>query len=169
VKVKLPPYIQRDARVTPDGVYRYDLQRYWSDRLPTALWVMLNPSKADHLFDDPTIRKVRGFTHRWGLGGFVVVNLFSLRSTYPEELGRHAEPVGRFTDETIKHWANGMTKGSRIVMAWGAHGGLHGRDEVVTEILASATKPTYVLGWTKGGQPLHPLMQPYALEPRQVY
>jgi hypothetical protein len=44
------------AVISPDGVYRYQLRRYWDSDLPLCGWVMLIPSTADADTDDPTIR-----------------------------------------------------------------------------------------------------------------
>jgi hypothetical protein len=84
--------------------YRYSLTRRWGEG-PLLPWVMLNPSTADAMKDDATIRRVRGFTKRVSdelarepLGGFIVVNLFAWRATNPEELiDVHAcgmDPIG---------------------------------------------------------------------------
>src|SRR6266568_2177465 len=42
----------RRARMIGDGVYRYDL---WRGGTRSILWIMLNPSTADHIDDDPTM------------------------------------------------------------------------------------------------------------------
>ena len=47
---------------------------------------MLNPSRADDMRDDPTIRKAAGFAKRLGFGELVVVNLYAWRSTLPRDL-----------------------------------------------------------------------------------
>ncbi len=48
-----------------------------------VVWVMLNPSTADHVHDDPTIRRCMGFARAWGYGGIAVVNLYAWRATDP--------------------------------------------------------------------------------------
>ena len=59
------------AVFSPDGTRRYRLDRHvavpgeWHHG--RALWVMLNPSTADESVDDPTIRRVVGFSRAWGL------------------------------------------------------------------------------------------------------
>jgi hypothetical protein len=47
------------------GTYRYELWRRWAEG-PHVLFVMLNPSTADAVTDDATIRKCIGYAKRWG-------------------------------------------------------------------------------------------------------
>ena len=57
--------------------YRYVLHRSWlTGTGARAIWIMLNPSTANELTDDRTIRKVIGFTHRMNLSGLVFANLY---------------------------------------------------------------------------------------------
>lgn len=74
------------ADLSPCGRYRYTLTRTWDLTLPRVCWVMLNPSTADATRDDPTIRRVLGFSRAWGFGSLVVVNLFAFRTPSPEAL-----------------------------------------------------------------------------------
>src|ERR1035438_9318557 len=52
----------------------------------TVCWIMLNPSTADAVTDDPTVRKVIGFSQCWGFSKAVVVNLIPTIATDPREL-----------------------------------------------------------------------------------
>lgn len=70
--------------------YRYTLHR--DVPLPLDIddhghlvWVMLNPSTADDVFDDNTMVRVKGFTSDAGYG-LTVVNLFARRCTRPIHL-----------------------------------------------------------------------------------
>lgn len=56
------------AALSPDGVYRYRLWRIWDDDLAPTAFVMLNPSTADAMQDDPTIRRCMSFARSWGAG-----------------------------------------------------------------------------------------------------
>lgn len=85
--------VQRRALLSPDGRYRYVLEREWDPEGSSVCWVMLNPSTADADVDDPTVRRCLRFTRRWaasdpelGIGRMTVVNLFARRSTSPEAL-----------------------------------------------------------------------------------
>ncbi|SAL75871.1 hypothetical protein AWB68_04863 [Caballeronia choica] len=46
---------ERGAQLSDCGSYRYRLWREWDTSRPTLAFLMLNPSTADHLNDDPTI------------------------------------------------------------------------------------------------------------------
>jgi hypothetical protein len=139
------------------GAYRYDLSRGWAER-PIVVFIMLNPSTASDLIDDPTIRRCIGYAKAWGHGGLVVVNLFALRSTDPKALYEHPEPVGADNDATLARWM-GHRAVKRVVAAWGAHGALASRGDHVRQLARAAGRPLERLGLTKGGQPVHPLYQ----------
>ena len=114
--------IQRNAFIDGTGNYRYLLTRSWAPLLPRCCFVMFNPSTADGLVDDPTIRRCIGFAQRWGYGGLDVVNLFAWRCPFPAFVRLADEPVGPCNDlqlrEAVTH------KDTRlVVVAWGCGGG----------------------------------------------
>ena len=46
-----------DAHFSKNRIYRYALWRTWDESKPKVLFVGLNPSTADEIQDDPTIRR----------------------------------------------------------------------------------------------------------------
>jgi hypothetical protein len=146
----------RSAVLSPDGKYRYRLDRRWADG-PTVAWVMLNPSTADGTSDDATLTRITRFSRSWGFGALTVVNLYAWRATDPAELWRAADPVGPDTDWHILQ----AVAGHEVVVAWGAHGKAERIAEVLNLIASStgAGRP-HALGLTKTGQPRHPLYLP---------
>lgn len=137
--------------------YRYALLRRLNKTIGLleprpCLFVMLNPSTANHEDDDPTIRRCKGFAERWNFGCLTVVNLFALRSTDPKKLYKYPDPVGPDNDKLIIESAKAA---GHIVCAWGTHGALHGRGRKVLRMLEEF-KPVH-LGLTKAGHPKHPL------------
>jgi hypothetical protein len=144
------------ARFSPCETYRYLLWREWSQG-PRALFIMLNPSTATETVDDPTIRRCIGFARSWGLGGVEVANIFALRSTDPRALYRHADPVGPANDDAI---AEAAKRAAIVVCAWGNHGRLGNRGNVVLGLLLAVDVQPWCLRMTKQRQPEHPLYQP---------
>lgn len=144
------------AIISPDGVYRYVLWRGWDTSKSVAAWIMLNPSTADAETDDPTIRRCMRFTRAWGLGGLVVVNLFALRSSDPEALGGHPDPIGSDNDAATRHACNAQLT-AVVIAAWGAHTIATRRQEFVLREMRRSSRPTCCLGRTKEGYPRHPL------------
>ena len=155
----LPP--TSGATFSNDGAYRYALWRHWGDEGdPIAVFLMLNPSTAGPIIDDPTIRRCLGFARTWGLGGLHVVNLFALRSTDPIALLQHPDPVGPDND---RHVVDGVTPHAGVVVAaWGAlTRPLHDRRDAVLSLLADRGVSLRCLGKTKRtGEPRHPLFVP---------
>lgn len=166
------------AVLSPCGRYRYRLDRdvsvFGSDRV---LFVMLNPSVADASKDDPTIRKDLGFADRkWSTGRLDVVNLYGWRATDPADLRRAWERgedvIGPENDE---HIAQAADAASIIVVAWGALNlcamsvaAQERAREVVGRLrVAAAGRPLWCFGTTLGGQPRHPLMVSYSVEPHE--
>lgn len=132
-----------------DGPYRYLLTRLipGEDETKRVVWVMLNPSTADASRDDPTIRRVLGFSRRWGYGAVSVVNLFAFRATDPSELVKIADPVGPRNHAVM---SNEIAHAWSTVVAWGARGG-------TARQRYRFNGKYYCLGVTKGGEPRHPL------------
>lgn len=156
--------MQRGAIISDCGTYRYSLQRQWDPTTPRALWVMLNPSTADALEDDATVRRCIGFSKRWKCGGLTIINLFAFRATNPAELKVAKDPVGPENDHYIRAAVRAYHAGvyQRVVVAWGTHGWYQGRGAIVTDRLRRLNVPTQCLGVTKNDQPKHPLRLPYA-------
>jgi hypothetical protein len=143
------------AVMGPAGIFRMELWRIWDNDLPKVLFIMLNPSTADHMHDDPTIRRCMNFAKLWGYGGIYVGNLFAFRATDPTELknapgGAINLRIGENNDGHLKRMANEC---DRIVFAWGNGGELVARALEVAELFPEA----YCLGVTKMGHPVHPL------------
>ena len=142
------------AQFSDDRVYRYALWRGWNPSQPYVMFVGLNPSTADELEDDPTIRRCINFCKSWGFGGLYMLNLFALRSTDPKLLKGHAEPVGPDNDRMLMLYAEAS---AWVVAAWGTQGVLFGRDREVVELLGDSIR---CLGLTQDGHPKHPLYLP---------
>jgi hypothetical protein len=137
------------------GTWRYLLWRALSPRARLVGMGLLNPSQADEMRDDPTIRQCRARARQAGYAGLVVWNLFALRATFPADLKIASDPVGPDNDDAIS-LALGIS--SRTILAWGNHGGYLRRDRAV---LARCTGTSLsVLGLTGAGQPAHPLYLP---------
>ncbi len=138
--------------------YRYALTRQWGDG-PNLLYVMLNPSKATELANDPTVERCERRARALGYGAFRVTNIFGLRETDPYAMRRHAAPDGPENDTVLRQaamWADD------ILAAWGTHGAHRARGPDVAQILRDTGQPLYHLGLTKDGHPRHPLYVAYA-------
>jgi hypothetical protein len=138
--------------------YRYSLWRRWGPG-PAVMVVGLNPSTADAIHNDPTIRRCLGFARAWGYGALCMTNLFAYRALDPARLKRVKDPIGAENDHSLQQLARGA---ALILAAWGNHGGLHGRDLVVRGLLPEL----HILGLTRMGQPRHPLYLPRGLQPQ---
>ena len=102
------------ATFSRDRRYRYRLWRRWDRSRAVVAFVMLNPSTADAMHDDPTIRRCVGFARAWGFGGVDVVNLFALRATDTRALRKAADPIGPAND---RHLRRAVRSAGLIVLA----------------------------------------------------
>lgn len=158
--------VERRARISPDGLYRYGLIRKWDHAAQPATFIMLNPSTADGTQDDPTIRRCVGFARALGCGGIVVVNLYAFRATKPADLWQAEDPVGPENDDRIRsNVAYAATVGAPVIAAWGTQPKARDRVAEVSVIVEGAGAPLLALGITKGGDPRHPLYVAGAVRP----
>ena len=142
--------------------YRYGLTRVWDDAGSKVLFVMLNPSTATEVQNDPTVERCERRARALGYGGFRVTNIFAWRATDPRDMRKAAEPVGLHNDATLR---DGAAWADHIIAAWGTHGAYRDRGSVVAKQLAGFKTPLFHLGLTKAGHPKHPLYLPYVRQP----
>ncbi|MCG3268603.1 DUF1643 domain-containing protein [Yoonia sp. I 8.24] len=144
--------------------YRYALTRSWEPENPRVLFVMLNPSKATEIQNDPTVERCERRARALGYGAFRVVNIFAWRETNPLLMRKAIDPIGPDNDQTLLDsvdWAD------QIVAAWGTHGAHLNRGPAVAELLWETGKPISNLGLTKHGHPKHPLYIRYTQLPER--
>lgn len=148
-----------DGGATITDCYRYDLWRRWGAQGADAMFVCLNPSTADDLDDDPTLRRCIGFARSWGFGGVRIGNLFAYRAQDPRQMLRAPDPVGPRNDEYLLAMAQSA---AIVVAAWGNLCGHLGRGARVRQLLPRL----HYLRLTQSGQPGHPLYLPATLMPQ---
>lgn len=159
-----PDEMLRTARLSEDGVYRWTLHRIWGSPANLLTFIMLNPSTADALKDDPTIVRCTNFARDMGHDGIVVVNLYAYRATKPADLWLAPEPSGGWrNDDTLR---KALTKaafhGSPVIAAWGANAK---PDRVGWLLRQPGAKRLSALHVTKAGAPGHPLYLPATSRP----
>lgn len=150
------------AVISPDGVFRYLLERTIAAAGPVAAICSVNPSTADAKIDDQTIRKDMGFARRLGWSRIIKVNKFALRATDVRALRSAADPVGPENDRYIEQ---AFREADILVGAWGPLSKLprplRERWRAIAAIAERAGKPLHCWGVAKDGHPRHPLMLAY--------
>ena len=162
-----PQTIRRGATFAGSDTLRLTLTREWDDR-PKVCFVGHNPSTADHLIDDPTVRRWMHFARAWGRGGFVAVNLYPIRTPYPDGARRWADYERDGPDwwvrdrlhDNVDIIAREAKACGLVVACWGAIA----QDEIwidhVLEHITTGEEPwpsVHVFGLTKAGAPIHPM------------
>ncbi len=155
---------QRSAVFSECRSYRYTLTIVWDPQQPLCQFIGLNPSTADEIKDDPTIRRCKDFARTWGCGGLVMTNLFAFRATLPKVMKAHPQPIGEPLPEGTNphiqnynwndyHLLNCWNRSSIVVAAWGKDGNYLDRAAAVTNWI----KGMKCLGKNGDGTPKHPL------------
>lgn len=144
--------------------YRYTLWRMLNgDRVERySVFICLNPSTADEINDDPTIRRCIGFSKQWGMDAFCMLNLFAFRATDPVVMKREPYPVGADNDTRLIEIASGA---AICIAGWGTHGAHLYRGIKVKRMLIDAGIKIHHLGLSKDGFPKHPLYLKSSTEP----
>jgi len=142
--------------------YRYALTRVWKFEASRLVFVMLNPSTATEVQNDPTVERCERRARTLGFGSLQVTNIFAWRDTDPKKMRTAKDPIGPDNDKTIME---ACSWGDQIIAAWGTHGAHLRRGVQVKQILRSSDKPVFHLGISKGGHPKHPLYIAYSQKP----
>ena len=139
--------------------HRFLLWRFWDDK-PRMLFIGLNPSTANELEDDPTVRRLCGFAQDWGYGGIYLCNLFSFITPHPKEL----------IQQTRNHKANTpaiqMALGLSILTVCGWGDGIKAVEQGYSRarFVYELTDSPMCFGLTQSGNPKHPLYLPKEAE-----
>lgn len=142
--------------------YRYTLTRVWDPEGRKALFVMLNPSTATEVQNDPTVERCERRARALGFGAFQVTNIFAYRATDPKVMRAASDPVGPENDSAI---SQGAQWADQIICAWGTHGAFGERGAKVEALLRDTGLDLYHLGLSKAGHPKHPLYIAYTQQP----
>ena len=81
--------------------YRYALTRVWEPQGRRLSFVMLNPSTATEVQNDPTVERCERRARALGFGGFRVTNIFAWRDTDPRKMRAALDPIGPDNDAAI--------------------------------------------------------------------
>ena len=153
---------QSSALYSECEAYRYALTRVWAAEGRRVLFLMLNPSKATEVQNDPTVERCERRARALGYGGMRVVNIFAFRATDPRDLKAAADPAGPDNDRAIR---DGVLWADEVIAAWGAHGAHLGRGAAVAALLQGDAGRVFHLGLSKAGHPRHPLYIAYTRRP----
>lgn len=162
----------RIALFSDDNAYRYRLSIIWNPELDRVQFIGLNPSTADEMKDDPTIRRVKKFCKDWNYGSVIMTNLFAWRATNPIVMKRQTQPVGEsgtfvtafgteFDNRNDMELFLARQTSRLCIAAWGKHGSHLYRAAKVRQWL----KDLRCLRLNTDGSPEHPLYLPADLEP----
>ena len=163
------------AVLAPCRRYRYRLDRNIQlFGTITVGFCLHNPSTADEVADDPTVRRCIAFAEALDAKRLVIVNAWAGRATDPVELWKLADPVGPENDEHIADAADEVAaSGGFIIAGWGrpkppaAHAAAAAeRLLAVEELITEATCTIRALGVNNDRSPKHPLYIPSHERPR---
>lgn len=145
-------YLSASAEISTDGRYRYSLSRQMKRGNRAVLFIGLNPSTAEGVSDDPTLRRCVGFARSWDFDWLLMGNLHALRSTDPRQLLTDEDPTGPENDAALRALT---VRAELVVAAWGANW-LHPTAEILARWVVSL-EHTRCLGQNRDGSPRHPL------------
>lgn len=155
-------FTKSDAKFSECRTYRYMLVRRWAESGGLCNFLMLNPSTADEVTNDPTVERCERRARALGCRGLIVTNLFAFRATDPKVMKAAADPVGPENDLNILFAAN---LSDYVICAWGQHGKHLGRADAVRKMLTENGTRMLALKVSANGEPHHPLYLSYDLKP----
>ena len=116
--------LHKTAVISRCEKYRYKLTRTWDEDKGKVLFIMLNPSTANHIENDLTTIRCINFAEKWGYGGIMIGNIYPFRAKRPKDLKKWID------DDTISlesyssnvaHVEEMAEQADMIVCAWGCN------------------------------------------------
>ena len=116
--------LHKTAVISRCEKYRYKLTRTWDDDKKKVLFIMLNPSTANHVENDLTTIRCINFAKKWGYGGIMIGNIYPFRAKRPKDLKKW---INNDFGVACSLWENQIHVGEMaqqadmIVCAWGCN------------------------------------------------
>ena len=139
--------MKKQAILSQDGKYRYQLSRIWDEEKPKLLFIMHNPSTADAIVDDATTNKVINYVKKWGYGGDYVGNLYADRIKDPKTIN---ERNYQKDEINIQHISCLIRLVDKVIYCWGFN-------KKEPEWLINLVDTPYCIDVSTKGLPKHPL------------
>jgi hypothetical protein len=146
--------------------FRYWLRRDWDLTKNSITFLMLNPSTADEMVNDPTIERCQRRAITMGFGSMIIVNLFPFRMTDSKLLNTVDNLLGdiKEADEAI---LRAVELSEMTVCGWGKHALAASRAQHIMALLRLKNLQNKVmcLQLNADNSPQHPLYIGYAKQP----
>lgn len=149
--------------------YRYCLIGNINAKNPLVV-LGLNPSTADNSKPDPTMKRVIHFMEQNGFDGFIMINLYPLRTSSPKELKKHGvkNEIHEENLKKIRLYIQNLKKPACILLGFGTNIEIIPKlKDYLKDIVSECQnyKPKwYCLCITKYGHPGHLLYLPENLK-----
>ncbi len=140
------------AEFSKDGINRFILWRIWELDKPRVMFIGLNPSTANEVTNDPTIKSVCRISKANGFGGVYMVNCFPHISTNPSDMKNIPEADDLLNKEYIfRAWCMSEV----VVFAWGNFPIV--KESGMMDFLIKMFPDAKAIAINKNGSPKHPL------------
>ena len=116
--------LHKTAVISKCEKYRYKLTRTWDEDKKKVLFIMLNPSTANHVQNDLTTIRCINFAEKWGYGGIMIGNIYPFRAKRPRDLKKWLNNdfgVASSLWENQVHIGEMSEQADLIVCAWGCN------------------------------------------------
>ena len=115
--------LHKTAVISKCEKYRYKLTRTWDEDKGRVLFIMLNPSTANHIENDLTTIRCINFAKKWGYGGIMIGNVYPFRAKRPRDLKKwfNKHSYGDSIITNVNHVENMAQQADLIVCAWGCN------------------------------------------------
>jgi len=142
--------MNKGAEFSPCRKFRYKLWRIWDETLPLVMFIGLNPSTADEVKDDHTVKNVGKIAKQNGYGGFYMMNSFPFIATDPKQLVDLTN--NEINDQALLEV---KSKCDDVVFAWGSFDIMKKTSR--SQQLINMFPDAKALKINKDGSPKHPL------------
>ena len=148
--------LHKTAVISRCEKYRYKLTRTWDEKKGKVLFIMLNPSTANHIENDLTTIRCINFAKKWGYGGIMIGNIYPFRAKRPKDLRKWIKGYGDLynfneCEDNKNHVQDMMNQCDLTVCAWG------GNHKGMPEMLEYTSDLHYLELCDDGITPKHPL------------